>query len=50
MNNKSLWQTLNGLCKKNRQFHDRVNELYSRISFPYKIRGRFAEWIEEQDW
>lgn len=46
----SMWLQLQYLCKKNKALHEKINDLYRRSSFPYKIRSTFAEWIEAQNW
>jgi len=44
------WQALTKLCQHDSRVQERVIELYRRINFPYKLRSRFATWIEQQDW
>jgi len=44
------WTTLTTLCKSNVKVKDGINDLYGRVTFPYKIRSHFAAWIEAQPW
>ena len=44
------WSTLTTLCRSDAAVKDGVNELYGRVTFPYKIRCHFAVWIESKQW
>ena len=44
----ATWERLQSLGGD--ESRTKLQEIYTKFSFPIEVRGLFAEWIEEQEW